>query len=131
MSNLLTPVDRNRALIITTGAVEFRALSQRLEGVEEKVSPHGTVHEVGTSGSWKVTLLETSASASSVDAIVLDLKFLDPDLVLFVGTASGFRDVAPGDVVAATSFDTYDDDPVLQVDTTPTLDHRLEQRLRA
>jgi nucleoside phosphorylase/energy-coupling factor transporter ATP-binding protein EcfA2 len=123
----------NRALIVTTGAVESRAVRSLVESIEERTSPQGTVYEVGTFGSWQVALLEIGAAGSDgATAIQKDLNELDPRLVLFVGTAGGIREVRVGDVVAATAIhDFFDHSSTERSRFLDGLDHIFEQRIRA
>ncbi len=126
---------RDRALIVTSLAVEYAAVRAHLEDLEERVMPNGTVFEVGSFGSWEVALLETGLGHSAAaPPIVSDAELSDPTLVLSVGIAGGLRDVRVGDVVAASEIYPYEFDPSgpsLRPQTEIALSHALVQRARA
>ena len=99
---------RDRALIVTSVAVEYAAVRAHLEDLEERLMPNGTLLEVGTFGTWEVALLETGyGPAAAALSIVSDAELFDPTLVLSVGIAGGLKAVALGDVVAATKVYPY------------------------
>ena len=102
-----------RAVILTALPLEYQAVRARLTFLQEETHPQGTVYELGKflSGAraWEIGIVEigpgnTRAAAEAERAI----QYFQPDVILFVGVAGGIKDVALGDVVAATKVYAYE-----------------------
>lgn len=84
-----------------------------LRDVREEVHPAGTIYDVGRlpldESEWEVALVQTGAgnvaAALEVERAVGTFK---PRLAFFMGVAGGLKDVALGDVVAATKVYGYE-----------------------
>jgi nucleoside phosphorylase len=102
-----------RALVVTALPVEFKAVCDFLSDRREHMLSHGAICEVGrfqeAGANWVVAVLEigpgNERAASEMIAAILGLN---PDIALFVGVAGGLKDVALGDVVAATKVYGYE-----------------------
>ncbi len=107
------PFQWKTAVIFTALPLEFRAVRSFLTDVKEILLPNGQVCEEGTFPgrhvNWRVTVVEigpgNEGAAAEVTAAVIHLK---PHLAFFVGVAGGLKDVALGDVVAATKMYAYE-----------------------
>ena len=95
------------AMILTAIPVEFTAVCQHLENIEEVVHPKGMVYEKGIfkgeNGIWDVAVAEVGAGNTQC-CIETEraLDFFKPLVAIFVGIAGGFKDdVTFGDVVVA------------------------------
>jgi nucleoside phosphorylase len=102
--------------------------------------PQGTIYERGkfiTKGqAWEVGIAEVGAgNAGAAVEAERAIAYFKPDILLFVGIAGGIKDVAIGDVVAATDVYGYESVKVgEQVFTRPKLGksaHALVQRARS
>lgn len=101
------------AVLLTALRVEYLAAREHLRELHEMVHPSGTIYEQGTFGSgessWSVALVEIGAGNSRA-ALEAEraMQHLSPQLMLFVGVASGRGDLAIGDVVVATKVYGYE-----------------------
>lgn len=101
-----------RAVIITALAIEARAVRCHLADIEREDHPGGGVYTRGRLGTlggpWDV--LVAQAGRHNETAALETERAIDhwrPELVLLVGVAGGLKDVAVGDVVAATKVYAY------------------------
>ena len=110
-----TPVaapTRTRFVVLTALDVEARALLGQLENLRERALPSGTIVEVGDlRGDGKIVEVAVAqGGAGNISAAALSTELLHtirPAALLFVGVAGGLKDVAIGDVVAATKVYGY------------------------
>lgn len=103
---------KKTAVILTALAVEQGAVLAHLENLQEVLHEAGTVYRVGSFPSpttdWTVaTALIGAGNAGAAFETERAVKGFDPEVVLFVGVAGGIKDVALGDVVAATDVFGY------------------------
>lgn len=103
---------KKTAVILTALAVEQGAVLAHLENLHEVVHEAGTVYRVGSFASpttdWTVaTALIGAGNAGAAFEAERAVQQFDPEVVLFVGVAGGIKDVALGDVVAATDVFGY------------------------
>ncbi|MEO0868499.1 MAG: nucleoside phosphorylase, partial [Cyanobacteria bacterium J06642_11] len=103
-----------RAVILTALRVEFEAVRTFLTNCHEVKHPAGNVYEQGqfvaaNGRTWQVGMAEVGMG-DSVAALETErvISFFDPQVILFVGVAGGIKDVAIGDVVAATKVYNYE-----------------------
>jgi hypothetical protein len=77
-------------------------------GFRKVASTQGTIYECGAFEDWEIAVAETgqgnTRAAVEVDRAV---STFEPDCLLFVGVAGGLKDVALGNVVAATKVCGY------------------------
>lgn len=104
---------RATAVILTALGLEYDAVRARLESWKEVRSTGGTRFEVGDFRGayvdWHVCVAEIGEGNTDA-AIETDraISEFDPDLVLFVGVAGGFKDdIRHGDVVVASKVYDY------------------------
>jgi nucleoside phosphorylase len=109
------PIGRNprRVVILTALPVEYTAVRAHLTEVVEETGPRGVVYERGTfecdTGPWQVAMCQVGAG--NVPAALhasWAIERYEPAVVVFVGVAGGLKDVAIGDVVAATKVYGYE-----------------------
>lgn len=109
MSDLLVPC----ALILTVLPVEYLAVRQHLINIDEEVHINGTIYERGQflteTQTWDVGIVEIgSENSGSLVAIERAIAHFYPNVIFFVGIAGGIKDVAIGDVVAASKIYRYE-----------------------
>jgi nucleoside phosphorylase len=102
------------AVVLTALPVEYLAVRDHLSDPKEERHDQGSIYEVGTfssqgSASWSVALAEigmgNSAAAMEAERAI---AYFRPEIALIVGVAGGVKDVAIGDVVAATTIYGYE-----------------------
>jgi nucleoside phosphorylase len=98
------------AVILTALPVEYLAVCNHLTDLKEEMNPQGTIYERGVfAGYWDVGIAEIGIG--NVEAAIEVGRAIDhfkPDILLFVGVAGGIKNVAIGDVVAATKIYGYE-----------------------
>ncbi|MEQ9550543.1 MAG: hypothetical protein RIM23_13100 [Coleofasciculus sp. G3-WIS-01] len=129
------------AVILTAIPIEYRAVRAHLTNLQEEIHPEGTIYERGnflSSGqSWQIGIVEIGAgNAEAAVETKRAIDYFKPTVVLFVGVAGGIKDVALGDVVAATKVYGYESGKVVEETFQPRpntslVSYRLEQRAKA
>ena len=131
---------RSRFVVLTALEIEARAVLEQLENLRERVLPSGTIIEVGDlRGDGKsVEVAVAQGGAGNIPAAALSTELLGnlrPAALLFVGVAGGLKDVAIGDVVAASKVYGYASGKAgNEFITRPDVGrsaYRFEQRARA
>src|SRR5207302_5763791 len=127
-------------VIFTAIPVEYRAVRAHLINILQVRHSKGTRYQRGVfearNKSWDIVIVETGIGNTHA-AIEAEraINHFNPILALFVGVAGGLKDVALGDVVAATKVygyesgkagETFQARPVVGIPTYP-----LEQLARA
>lgn len=103
---------KKTAVILTALTVEKNAVLAHLADVHDVVHEAGTVYRVGTFASpttdWIVaTALIGAGNVGAAFEAERAVRHFNPEVTLFVGVAGGIKDVALGDVVAATDVFGY------------------------
>jgi nucleoside phosphorylase len=102
-----------RAVILTALPIEYLAVRKHLTNPQEEMHPQGTIYErgsfVGNGQSWEIGIAEVGAgNAGAAVEAERAIAYFKPDILFFVGIAGGIKDVAIGDVVAATDVYGYE-----------------------
>jgi nucleoside phosphorylase len=102
-----------RAVILTALPVEYLAVRSHLSNLQEEMHSQGTIYErgrfVANGQEWEVSIVETGAgNAGAAVESERAIAYFKPDILFFVGIAGGIKDVAIGDVVAATKVYCYE-----------------------
>jgi len=129
-----------RAVILTALPIEYLAVRTHLSNLQEERHPQGTLYERGKfitqDQTWDIGIAEVGAGNTGT-AIEAEraIAYFKPDILLFIGIAGGIKDVAIGDVVAATKVYGYESGKVgEQFFTRPSLgqsSYALIQRAKA
>jgi len=129
------------AVILTAIPVEYKAVRAHLSDLQEEAHWEGTIYERGNFSSnghsWQVGIVEMGAGiAEAAVETKRAIDYFKPSVVLFVGLAGGLKDVAIGDVVAATKVYGYESGKVIKETFLPRpnvsqVSYVLEQRAKA
>jgi cellulose biosynthesis protein BcsQ/nucleoside phosphorylase len=128
------------ALVLTSSPVEYDAVRNYLTNLREETLPDGTVCEIGRLSaegrSWEVGVLELDAYGPKVALEAgRTIQFVNPSVVISVGSGASVKNARPGDVVVATKVYRYEESergkgqPLLT--SIGSSSYRLEQRARA
>jgi tetratricopeptide (TPR) repeat protein len=127
------------AVILTALPVEYLAVRAYLTNLQEEIHAKGTIYERGQFAvegqTWDVGIVEIGAGNSGA-ALEAEraIAYFNPNVILFVGVASGIKDVALGDVVASIKVYGYESDKAEETfKLLPEIGlaaYRLEQQAR-
>jgi len=129
-----------RAVILTALPLEYKAVRAHLTDLVEDNHAQGNVYEYGqfsaNGRSWEVTIVEAGArNANAAAQCERVIQHVRPAVALFVGVAGGLKDVALGDVVAATKVYGYESGKAATIfQPRPEVgrsSHRMIERARA
>ncbi|MEQ8189025.1 MAG: YCF48-related protein [Candidatus Eremiobacterota bacterium] len=100
-------------VILTALSLEYKAVQEQLNELEEVVIPSGIIYEIGlfpdVNPLYKVAIAEIGmGNIESALATQNAIKYFSPNVLLFVGIAGGTKDVNLGDVVASTDVYSYE-----------------------
>jgi adenosylhomocysteine nucleosidase len=100
-------------LVLTALALEYKAVTEHLEGLRSLTHPQGTEYEFGSvtvQGKAAQIALAECGQGNVGAAIEAEraISFLKPSYAIFVGVAGGIKDVRIGDVVIATKIYQYE-----------------------
>ncbi len=122
-------------VILTALELEYRAVRERLTGLNEYLHPYGTRFEIGDApGGCRIALGNVGrGNAGSAVLSERAINEFDPTALLFVGVAGALRShVNPGDLVVATRVCAYhggksEDDGTKSRPETWEVSHRVTQ----
>ncbi|MCX6679447.1 MAG: tetratricopeptide repeat protein [Methanothrix sp.] len=127
------------AVILTALQVEYLAVRKHLTDLREDVHK-GTVYQVGHFSAngkmWNVAIAQVGRHSESASAEAeRSINHFNPKAAIFIGVAGGIKDVAIGDVVAATKVYGYEagkaKDEFLPTPEVYRSSHAMEQRAKA
>lgn len=122
--------------MLTALGLEFTAAVGPLSGRAKVASTVGTIYETGHFEGWAVAVAEVGqGNTTAAVEVERAISVFGPDCLMFLGIAGGLKDVALGDVVAATKVYGYEsgkqDRAFLPRPSVGQVSHRLEQAARA
>lgn len=131
---------KRTAIIMTTNDQQYLAVRAYLNDLQEIEHQRGTVYERGKflayGQCWEVALVQASGEMAHIASEAeRAIQQFQPAVVLFIGAASGLKDVQPGDVVIANKVYNYESGRAEGTfKTRPGLYHstyRMENRAQA
>ncbi|GCE27576.1 hypothetical protein KDA_30600 [Dictyobacter alpinus] len=130
----------NRAVILTTHAIEYQAVRDHLNNHQEEMH-NGSIYESGyfqtKTQTWLVGIAQVGSANSTAVAAATEraVTHFQPSVVIYVGTAGGLKDVQIGDVIAANKIYGYESGKAnISFEPRPEIGsptHALEQRALA
>ncbi len=109
----MTSIETEKALpvavILTAIAVEYKAVEEYLDDIQEDKAEDGTIYGEGLFCSdgqeWTVVVREIGeGNTRAAHEVTMAYNRYHPDVMLFCGIAGGIKDVSIGDVVVATKM---------------------------